>query len=739
MRCAVFCLQRVGAMLLLAAAALAGASAGAADAGWPAYGGDDAGTRYSSADAITPGNVDGLRRQWTYRTGDATRRTAALLKRTKFETTPILVGDRLVLCTPFNEVIALDPADGHALWRHDPQVATDRRPANRYNCRGVAQWHDPLAQPGDACATRILSATNDARLIALDAADGRSCPGFGQQGEMRIPDLEPLRWPGEFQLTSAPVVADGVVIIGSAINDNGRVDAPSGRVRAFDARTGAPRWHWEPLRARDTADADADAAIDSAGSSNRASAANESSAAGAVAATAALPPGAANVWAPLSVDLQRGLVFLPTSSPSPDFYGGQRPGDNRDANSVVALRVADGSVAWRFQIVKHDIWDYDVPAQPTLSTIEVAGRPRDVVVQATKQGFVFVLDRDTGEPVFPVEERAVPQGGAPGEQLAATQIYPVDLPALVPQQLRAEDAYGFTFFDRHACRDKLAALRSEGLYTPPGMQGTVLFPATSGGVNWGGIAIDPKDVVYVNTTRMVHAVTLIPRADFDAVKAASPGKEVSPQAGTPFGMKRERVQSPFGAPCNPPPWGALAALDLRSKRIVWQVPLGTTEDALPLGVALHTGMPNFGGPIATAGGLVFIGAAMDRYLRAFDAASGAELWRGRLPAPATATPMTYLWKGRQYLVAAAGGHGEAGTVISDAVVAFALPADGEAARSLWDRTIDQPGGRFWAGAVGALLGLLLLLFLLKRAASIRSSRRLAMRRRKAEMLARARG
>ncbi len=708
-----------------------------APAQWPAYGGDDAGTRYSTAHDITPKNVDGLRRQWIYRTGDATRRAPALMKRTKTETTPILVEDRLVLCTPFNEVIALDPADGHELWRHDPQVATDRRPANRYNCRGVAQWHDPASAPADHCATRILSATNDARLIALDAADGKPCSGFGEEGVVRIADTGALRWPGEFQITSAPVVAHGVVVIGSSVSDNGRADAPSGRVRAFDARTGAPRWHWEPLRARDAAavsGANADAPADAAA----VKAAAAPPGAGAPATDGAGPAGAANVWAPMAVDVARGLVFLPTSSPSPDFYGGQRPGDNHDANSVVALRIADGSKAWSYQTVRHDVWDYDVSAQPTLTTIDVAGQPRDVVVQATKQGLVFVLDRDTGEPVFPVEDRAVPQGGAAGEALAATQPFPADLPALVPQRLRAGDAYGFTFFDRRACRDKIAALRSDGLYTPPGTQGTVLFPATSGGVNWGGVAIDPQSVVYVNTTRMAHAVTLIPRADFDAVKAASPGKEVSPQAGTPFGMKRELIQSPFGAPCNPTPWGTLAALDLRSKRILWEARLGTTEDVLPLGLALRTGMPNFGGPVATAGGLVFIGATMDRYLRAFDSASGAELWRGRLPAPANATPMTYVWQGRQHVVVAAGGHGEAGTRTSDAIVAFALPVGGEPTRSLWDRTIDQPGGRFWAGAVGAVSVLLLLLSWWAR--SVRSSRRRAAVRYKAELLAaRARG
>jgi quinoprotein glucose dehydrogenase len=659
-----------------------GAIAAAAETGWPAYGGSAEGRRWSDAAQITPASVDGLRRQWIYRTGDAATRPAALMRRIKFETTPILVDDSLVFCSSFNEVIAIDPGDGHALWRYDPHVATTRRPANRYNCRGVAQWRDARAEAGATCSVRIFSATVDMRLLALDARTGAPCAGFGKQGEVSI-DPGALDWPGEVQVTSAPVVAGSVVIIGSAIGDNERSDAPTGAVRAFDARSGKPLWQWDPI-VRDAA------------------------------AKAGSGPGAANVWAPMSVDEARGLVFLPTSSPSPDFYGGSRPGDNRHSDSVVALHAADGTLAWAFQIVHHDLWDYDVPAQPTLTTIAVAGSPRDVVIQGTKQGLVFVLDRDTGKPVFPVEERPVPQGGALGEALAPTQPFPVDMPPLVPSSLAASDAFGFTGYDRGKCAEAIAALRSDGLYTPPGEQGTLVFPFTGGGVNWGGVAVDPHGVVYVNASRAAHAIKLVPRAGFDAFKEAHPHNEVSPQAGTPYGMQRTLVASPFGAPCNPPPWGTLAALDLTTKKIVWQSTLGTGEDIFPLGLAAHTGTPNFGGPVATAGGLVFIGAAMDRYLRAFDAKSGAELWRGRLPVPGMATPMTYEWKGRQYVVIAAGGHGEAGTETSDAIVAFALPAEGEHARSLWDRSIDQPGGRFVVRVVAIVVALLLVVAFLLR-------------------------
>ncbi len=665
----------------------------AADIGWPTYGGDQGGSRYSTAQEITVQNVDELRVQWSYRTGDMQRRDPALMKRVKFETTPILVDDALVLCTAFSEVIALDPATGAERWRFDPQVPIDLRPANRFNCRGVAQWRDPAALAGSACATRILFGTVDARLVAIDAHNGARCTAFGANGEVKL-DAGELRWPGEFQISSAPVVADGVVIVGSSISDNGRVNAPSGKVRAYDARTGTPRWTWDPIPR-----SAGDPAATTWGDGWRDS-------------------GAANVWAPMSVDEKRGLVFLPTSSASSDFYGGQRPGANLHSDSVAAVRLRDGSLAWAFQVVKHDVWDYDLPAQPTLTTLTLNGAPRDVVIQGTKQGFIFVLDRDTGQPVFPVEERAVPQGGARGEWLSPTQTFPKDLPPLVPSRLTPEDAFGLTPYDRNACRERIAAARSEGLYTPPSTQGTILFPFTGGGVNWGGVAVDPRGVVFVNTSRAAHVVTLIPRADFDRWRAANPGKEVSPQTGTPFGMQREVLLSPFGVPCSPPPWGTLAALDLATKRIVWESRLGTTEDLTPLGIAFESGLPTFGGPLVTAGGLVFIGASLDRYLRAFDATSGRVVWQGRLPAPGIATPMTYVWQGRQYVVIAAGGHGEARTIIGDSIVAFALPRAGEARRSWWDRYLDQPGGRFRAAtsATGlAVLGLVVMAWRRRRA------------------------
>jgi quinoprotein glucose dehydrogenase len=441
-------------------------------------------------------------------------------------------------------------------------------------------------------------------------------------------------------------------------------------VRAFDARSGQPRWSWDPLP-HDSIEA-----------------------------------GTANVWAPMSADEARGLVFLPTSSASPDFWGGKRPGNDEHANSVVALRSETGEVAWSFQIVHHDVWDYDLPAQPTLARIDTGAGMRDVVIQPTKQGFVFVLDRDTGKPVWPVEERSVPQDGAEGEQLSPTQPFPTHVPALVPQQTSAADVFHpFPIIRSSACEKQIASSRNEGLYTPPSTEGTVVFPMTGGGVNWGGAAFDPvNQIMYANTSNSVHIVKLLPRAEADGFKPP-PGTDFGRQRGAPFAMTRHVAMSPLGMPCNKPPWGEMVAVDLKAGKILWRSPVGTTEDAAPFGLAFKWGMPLVNGVAITAGGLVFTGA-MDDYLRAFDARSGEELWQGRLPVPGVANPMTYLWKGEQYVAIAAGGHSEIGATIGDGVVAFRLPRPGEAP-SLWSRTIDRPGGRFFGAAIAFVLLLVL--------------------------------
>ena len=615
---------------------------------WSHYGGDAFGRRYSAASQITPANVDTLDVAWLFSTGDLEAR-GGLMRRTASEGTPILVGDKLVFCTPFNEVIAIDPGSGEERWRFDPAINLEQQPANQFVCRGLAQWQDPL-NPGD-CSHRVFMGTNDARLIALDAETGKACPGFGENGEVRIDPGMELYWPGEFQVTSPPVLFRDVVVVGSAISDNARVAAPAGTVRAFDARTGEPRWSFDPVP-RDPADP---ASATWQGEQPP-------------------PEGHANVWAPMSVDEELGLVFLPTSSPSPDFYGGLRPGDNRYANSVVALDGNTGEPRWSFQTVHHDVWDYDLPAQPGLYSVTKDGQQHDVVAQVTKTGMVFVLDRETGEPFLPVEERPVPQHDAvPGEALSPTQPFPVSTPLIVPDRIEPGDAFGVTWFDKRACRRLIEDAVTNGLYTPPSKQGTLLYPFNGGGASWGGSAFDPtRNLLVVNMSSLIHHVQLIPADRVDDVREVFHDQEVSPQTGAPYGMKRETLLSPLGLPCNPPPWGVIAGVDIATGDIVWRKTLGTTED-LGGGPPAKLGTPNFGGPIITASGLVFIGAAMDDYLRAFDVATGEELWRGRLPAGGQATPMTYEWNGRQYVVIYAGGHARAGTRLGDSIVAFALP------------------------------------------------------------------
>jgi quinoprotein glucose dehydrogenase len=629
-------------------------------AAWEQWGGDRGGTRFSPLRQITPANVNRLVRAWEFRTGDLARRDPKDMAWTKFEGTPLFVESSLILCTPFNEVIAINPSTGVQKWRFDPKIAIER-PANRHNCRGVTYWVDEQAPAGAACRSRIFMGTNDMRVIALDATTGAACSRFGAGGEVKIDAGMPLEWPGEMSITSPPVVARGIVVVGSSIADNVRVKAPRGTVWALDARTGQVRWTWDPL-VHDGIDA-----------------------------------GHANVWAPMSVDEEMGLVFLPTSSPSPDFWGGKRPGNNEHAGSVVALRADTGELVWAFQTVHHDLWDYDLPAQPTVAQIDTEAGGRAVVIQPTKQGFLFVLDRGTGQPIWPVEERPVPQGGADGEQLSPTQPFPTHVPPLVPQRISADDAFGLF---NQACHDKLARARNDGLYTPPSTQGTLVFPFTGGGVNWGGAAFDPvNQILYANTSRAVHVVTLIPAAEARAFRRAA-GEDFGPQRGAPFALTRSVARSPLGTLCNAPPWGVLVAVDLNAGKILWQSTVGTTEDQAPLGIAFQWGTPLVNGVLVTGGGLVFTGA-MDAYLRAFDAKSGAELWQGRLPVPAIANPMTYMWDAEQYVVIAAGGHSEAGTSIGDSVVAFRLARAGEAP-SLWSRTIDRPGGRFYYSVVASM-------------------------------------
>jgi len=601
---------------------------------WNSYGGDPGGSRYSSAWQITRENVAQLKVAWTFHTG-ASQIQTNLIRKAAFESTPILFENKLFLTSPYDKVFALDPATGERIWEFDPHVDLTRN-YSEVTSRGVSSWRDAKAKPGTPCALRIFLGTLDARLIALDAETGKPCADFATAGtfDLSADASTTPEWRGGYQVTSAPAIANDLVITGSSIADNWKVDVGRGMVRAFDARTGKLRWTWDPIPW----------------------------------ATASNPhTGAGNAWSTLSVDAEHDLVFIPTGSASPDYFGGLRLGDNKWANSVVALSASTGKFVWGFQAVHHDLWDYDVASQPTLFTWK-DGTP--AVVINTKMGHVFVLNRLTGAALLPIEERLVPQTDIPGEKTSPTQ--PFSTVSLVPEEIALEDLWGKSPEDVKWCQEKLKASRSEGIFTPPSLKGSVVYPGNVGGVNWGSAAYDPQShLMFANTNRLIAWTKLIPRAEYDAQTKTDQDNRVygefGEQRGAAFGLYRTFLFSPGGTPCNAPPWGTTAAVDLFTGKIIWNVPLGSFAPGR------HTGTINLGGPMVTAGGLVFTSAAMDNIIRAFDSQTGKELWQFELPAGGQATPITYTFKGKQYVVIAAGGHGKLGTKQGDSVLAFALP------------------------------------------------------------------
>jgi quinoprotein glucose dehydrogenase len=618
------------ALPALLAFGFVGADGAGKDGDWRSYGGDPGGRRYSVLADIDRGNVGRLQRAWTYHTADREGGASPIA----FESTPLAVNGLLYVSTPSGRVIALEGDTGHEAWQFLPSPREGRKEA-RGPHRGVSLW-----ESADGADRRILTATPDGRLFALDARTGRSRMEFGQGGVVDLRVGVADGWPrASFGVSSPPAIYRDLVITGSLVQEY-PARGPAGDVRAYDVRSGALAWQFHTVprpgeRGHDT--------WEGGGWKDR---------------------SGVNVWSVMSVDAERGLVFLPVGSATYDFYGGDRKGANLYANSLVALDAATGAVVWHFQTVHHDLWDYDLPAQPTLVTVRRDGRDVAAVAQVTKSGFVFVLDRVTGQPLFPVEERPVPASTVPGEAASPTQPIPVRPPPLVRQSITRDQLTTVTPESQRTCTELFDTVRTGPLFTPPSTALTLTFPGTLGGATWSGGAFDPvRRRLYVNVNEvgaLGGLLALGPNAPV-AYRRTGPGGEYA------------RFWDDSRWPCQQPPWGTLNAIDLDTGQVAWTVPLGVVDELIARGVP-PTGTPSLGGAITTVGGLVFIAGTNDARLRAFDADSGKELWADRLEASGHATPMTYRGKsGRQFVVIAAGGGGYLSRTTSDVVAAYALP------------------------------------------------------------------
>ncbi len=616
------------------------------DGDWHQYGRTPYGQRYSPLTQVNVDNVSQLKEAWRYQTGDV--KLPDDVGETTYQVTPLKIGNTLYICTPHNWAIAIDAATGKEKWKYDPNVGLnpDRQ---HQTCRGVSYYAEPNAAEGTACAQRVYLPTSDARLIALDAATGQVCTSFADQGVLHLEQGMKYNPAGYYYSTSPPVIAAGKIIIGGAVNDNYSTQEQSGVIRAFDVNSGALVWNWDSGNPAKTEP---------------------------IAAGETYTTNSPNSWSVFSYDEGLGLVYIPLGNQVPDQLGmGRSENVEKYSSSIVALDINTGKDRWVRQTVHHDLWDMDVPAQPVLLDITKDGQTTPALVGPTKQGDIYVLDRRTGEPLLPITEEPAPGGAIPEDFTSPTQ--PTTALSFKPEPLQEKDMWGVSMFDQLACRIRFHQLNYKGRYTPPSLTGSIIYPGNFGTFNWGSVAVDPeRQVMFGMPTYLAFTSQLVPRADIPPKGQDEKGSEqgLNRNDGAPYGVFMGPFLGPLKIPCQAPPWGYVTGADLRTGDIAYKHKNGTVYDMTPLPLPFKVGVPGIGGPMITKGGVAFLGAAVDNYLRAYDLTTGKQLWEARLPAGGQATPMTYaLEGGKQYVVMVAGGHGSVGTKPGDYVIAYTLP------------------------------------------------------------------
>ncbi|HKS14153.1 MAG TPA: membrane-bound PQQ-dependent dehydrogenase, glucose/quinate/shikimate family [Pseudomonas sp.] len=638
------------------------AAAQAPDTGdWNAWAGDSRGSRFSSLADITPENVKGLKVAWTAHTGEA---VVPGVGDAEDQNTPLQIGDSVFVCTTYGTVISYDVDSGKENWR----FAAGKGNSTYQRCRGIGYFDAqaatkvadaPGAQPDaplDASVSpqRLFFPTGDGRLMAIDIHTGQPAANFGDNGTVDLKVGMGEVKPGYYQQSSTPLVAGNLVIVGGRVIDNFETNEPSGVVRAYDAVTGALVWAWDPGNPDVTREP-----LSPEGYTR----------------------GTPNVWVAMSYDAELGLVYLPTGNATPDFFGGTRTEhDDKWGSSIVAVNVATGRPVWSFQTVHHDVWDFDVTGQPLVHDIHNDdGSVTPALAVTSKTGMIYLLDRRNGKPLADIEERAVPKGDIEGERYSPTQPYSVGMPNMGNEVMTESDMWGATPFDQLMCRILFKSSRYEGVFTPPGLDRAIQYPGSLGGMNWGGASIDPRsNLMFVNDLRLGLYHYLIPVKDLPEGQGSSEGMGIVMQKGLPYGAMRQRFMSPLGVPCQAPPFGTLSAVDLKTHKLVWQVPVGTVQDTgplnIPTGLQLPLGMPTLGPTLATGSGLVFFAGTQDFYLRAFNSHTGEQVWKSRLPVGSQSGPITYRSKktGKQYVVIFAGGSPHS-TERGDSVIAYTLP------------------------------------------------------------------